>query len=239
MTTPILGIAEVSQSQSSKEVTINNAIRALENASNNKYTAAATATTNLSSANYTGNFYFEFTGTPGAWTLNVPATERAFFVENSTNGDVEVQVTGGAGVSVTIDAGRGRLLYSDGTDIIEMGGGGAAGNEHLVSLFFAGDGVDESAELIYIFTRAVTFPTDLLDSRARAKTAHTGSFDVAIELQKNGSPFGTIEFFTSTNAGHFTATATSFAIGDRLHFVCPAAFETLAGIAITLVGEID
>jgi len=238
MTTPILGIAEVSQSQSNKEVTINNALRALENASNKKYTAAATATTNLSAANYTGNFYFGFTGTPGTWTLNVPATERAFYVENGADGVATVQVTGGAGVSVAIDAGSGRLLYCDGTDVFEIGGAGAAGSEHLVSLFLAGAGVDESAELIYIFTRDVTFPTDLTDSRARAKTAHTGSFDVMITLQKNGTPFGTIEFFTATNAAHFTATATSFTAGDRLHFVCPAAFETLAGIAITLVGGI-
>lgn len=239
-TTPILGITEVAQSQSNKELTINDAIRALENATQKKRSAVATAPTNLSAANYTGYFYHEFTGTPGAWTLNVPATERAFYVLNNTDGLATVQVTGGGGVSVEIADGEGRLLYCDGTDIFEIGGGsGAGGSEHLVALFVTGAGVDESKEITYIFTRAVTFETDLASSRARADTVHSGSFDVAISLEKNGTPFGTIEFFTATANAHFTATQTSFAAGDRLTFVMPADFADLAGIAITLVAEID
>lgn len=239
MTTPILGITELLQSQSNKEVTINNALRALENATQKLRSAVATAPTNLSATNYTGFFYHRFTGTPGAWTLNLPATERAIYVENQTDGLCTVQVTGGAGNEVEIEAGEGRLLYIDGTDVYEIGGGGGAGgSEHLISTFFAGEGVDESAELVYVFTRSVNFPTDLVGSQGYADTVHTGSFDVAITLQKNGSPFGTVEFFTSVTDAHFNATATSFVAGDRLTLVCPAAFESLAGIALTLVGDI-
>lgn len=238
MTTPILGITEVLQSQANKEATINNALRALENATQKLRSAVATAPTNLSAANYTGFFYHRFTGTPGAWTLNLPATERAIYVENLTDGLATVQVTGGAGNEVEIEAGEGRLLYIDGTDVYEIGGGGAGGSEHHIATFFAGEGVDESAELVYVFTRAVSFPADLAGSRGYADTVHTGSFDVSIILQKNGSPFGTVEFFTSVTDAHFNASATSFAPGDRLTFVCPAAFESLAGIAITLVGDI-
>jgi len=239
MTTPILGIAEVSQSQSNKEATINNALRALENAANRKRSAVATAPTNLSAANYTGYFYHEFTGTPGAWTLNIPATERAFYVLNNTNGLASVQVTGGAGNQVDIEAGEGRLIYCDGTDVFEIGGGsGAGGSTHLIATFFAGEAVDENAALTYVFTRAVDFPADMAGSRAYADTVHTGSFDVAITLEKNGSPIGTIEFFTSISTAHFNVSATSFAAGDRLSFVMPAAFEGLAGISITLTGEL-
>lgn len=237
-TTPILGITEVAQSQSNKELTINDAIRALENATQNLRSAVATATTNLSAANFTGNFYHRFTGTPGAWTLNVPATERAFYVENDTDGVCTVQVTGGAGVEVEIAVGEGRLLYSDGADIFEIGGGGGAGaSEHLIATFFAGQGVDENAELVYVFTRAVDFPTNLTGSRAHAQTASaTGT--VSITVEKNGASIGTIDFAVSTQTATFTVTATSFAAGDRLHFICPAAFDSLAGIAITLVGEL-
>lgn len=239
MTTPILGIAEVSQSQSSKEVTINNALRALENATQQYRSAVATAPTNLSSANFTANFYFNYTGTPGAWTLNVPATERAFYVMNNTNGDCTVQVTGGAGNDIVIAVGEGRLIYSDGADVFEIGGGGGAGaGEHLISTFFGGDGIDENVEIVYVFTRAVDFADDMPGSIAHAQTvAATGS--VVIDVQKNGSSIGSITFAVSTATAVFTTTtATSFAIGDRLHFVCPAAFDSLAGIAITLVGTI-
>jgi hypothetical protein len=60
-----------------------------------------------------------------------------------------------------------------------------------------------------------------------------------ITLEKNGTPFGTIEFFTSISTAHFNSTSISFAAGDRLTFAMPAAFESLAGIAITLVASID
>jgi hypothetical protein len=238
MTTPILSIAEVSQSQSNKEVTINEAIRALEEAMQATRTAAIVAATTLTTAQFTDFFRHVFTGTFGATTVTVPNTQRLFYVLNNTNGNLTIRA-GSFAVTVVIEPGQGRLLHCDGSDeITEVGGSSAGGNDHLVSLFLAGAGVDESKDLTYIFTRAVDFPLNLTDSRGHAATVHTGSFDVTITLKKNGVAFGSVEFFTSISTAHFAGSATSFAAGDRLTFSCPAAFETLAGIAITLVGEI-
>jgi len=238
MTTPILSIPEVSQSQSNKEVTINEAIRALEEAMQATRTAAITAATTLTTAQFTDFFRHVFTGTFGATTVTVPNTQRLFYVQNNTNGILTIRA-GSFAVTADVPIGTGLLLYCDGSDEISGVSGGAAGNEHLVSLFVTGEGVDENKDLTYIFTRDVTFPADLLGSRAYAGTVHTGSFDVMITVKKNGTPFGTIEFFTSIAAAHFNSTLTSFVAGDRLTFTMPAAFELLAGIAITLVASID
>lgn len=238
MTTPILSIAEVLQSQANKEATINDAIRALENATQANRTQAITAATTLTTDQFTDYFYHTFTGTFGATTLTVPNTQRLFYVKNNTNGALTVRA-GSFAVTTVVAAGSGTLLYCDGSDeVTAVGGAGSGGAQHVIGTFFSGDGVDENAELIYVFTRAVDFADDMPLCKAFADVvAATGS--VVFDLQKNGSSIGTLTFAVSTATGTFaTTTATSFAVGDRLHVVCPAAFDSLAGIAITFMGTL-
>lgn len=238
MTTPILNITELLQSQSNKEVTINDALRALENATQKYRTAVATAPTNLSTANFTGYFYFNFTGTPGAWVLNIPATERCFFIMNNTVHDCTLQVTGGAGNDILIEAGEGRLIYSNGTDVFEIGGGGGAGSvPSNVAVMIRGEGTDESLTFTYVYTRDVEIADNFAGSIGYVETPSTGSSAV-ITMKHNGVTFGTITFAASSNTGVFATSAAeeTFAPGDRLTFECPANFFLAEGFSLNIEG---
>jgi len=240
MASPNLNITEVSASQNQKEVTINNAIIALDNAGNSSLSVDVSAgDTTLTSANLRGYLLFKLTGAPGAaFDLNVPASiKRLIAVQNTSGQTATVQVTGGAGLTVDIEDGDSFILYVDGADVIALGGGSGGSVAHTVSTFFQGDGFDENAELTYVFAEDVIFADDLAGSQGYAQTvAATGTVD--IDVEKNGSSVGTISFAVSTATATFvTAGGTvTFAPGDRLTFVCPAAFDSLAGIAITLLG---
>lgn len=125
-TTPILAIEQVSASQNQKEVTINSAIEALENATNRKLTVsfAAGATVTLSDAQTTRNFLFEATAASAAATLRLPNTvngqnlNRIFAVRNASGQSLTVRFTTGAGTTVVIPDGETRLLAAtDGLDV--------------------------------------------------------------------------------------------------------------------------
>ena len=135
MTTTNLNAPNVSESQNSKEVTINEMGDAIDRATQDSVDIAVTGNTTVSAAVYTRNFEFNLTGTPAAaFNLDVPNTRRFFLVNNGTNRTATVQVTGGAGAGVEIAAGQARLLYSDNADIIEAGGGGGGGASAFTGL---------------------------------------------------------------------------------------------------------
>jgi hypothetical protein len=128
--TPVLGIAQLSANQSQKEVTINDAILALESAGN------ATLTLNLStgaSANYhevgatqfSRNFLFKLTNASVDGTFALPNSlnghgiQRIFVVVNESGHAIDVVINGAqAGQSglagVHMPNGSARLLHMDG-----------------------------------------------------------------------------------------------------------------------------
>ncbi len=126
-TTPLLGITQVSESQSQKEVTINDAIIALENATNGKLVvdfSAATSVT-LTDSETTGAYIYEASAATADSTLNLPTTinsvavSRIFAVQNNSGHGLTVQFSGAPGSTVSIPDGETRLLSaSDGTDVI-------------------------------------------------------------------------------------------------------------------------
>ena len=78
-------------------------------------TLTLTDTTNLQNARA---LYLNLSGTPGgAATLNVPAVEKAYIVNNGTNQQVTVKVTGQTGVVVPV--GKVMALYDNGTDVVD------------------------------------------------------------------------------------------------------------------------
>lgn len=240
MTTPILGITEVAQSQSNKEAAINNAIRALENATQRRFAQVVTVDFTLSATDYTRNFYFDLSGTPGApTTMTVPDSEHAFYVFNGTDDQI---IVGSAqtGETVTIELGEGRLLYNNGLgDILQIGGGAGGGGatDFSIATFFQGDGVDENAELVYVCVKTGELPANFVGSETYAETpSATGTVD--IDVQYNNVSFGTISFAVSSNTATFTSTLQAFTPGDRIKFVMPAALDSLAGIAINLLASI-
>lgn len=125
--TPILGITQVSASQAAKEVTINDAILALENATNSKLDVsfAAGVTRTLTASETTRNFIFVAVGATAPSTLNIPNTvfgnnlTRLFVVRNNSGHGLTVKFATGAGSSIVIPDGAARLLSAlDGVDII-------------------------------------------------------------------------------------------------------------------------
>lgn len=126
-TTPILGITQVTASQNTKEVTINDAIIALEAASNAKLAVdyAAVTTRLLTNTQVTRNFIFVAENATANSILRLPNTvngnslNRLFAVRNESGFQLEVKFDSGAGSTVIIPNGATRLLDAmDGTDII-------------------------------------------------------------------------------------------------------------------------
>jgi hypothetical protein len=129
-TTPLLGITQVSTSQNSKEVTINDAITALEDATNRGIllTAFASGTTSytLTTTEATRNFIYRAKGTPtAAITLNFPVTvnganyNRIFAVRNESGQQLTVKFASGAGTTVVIPNNQTRLIAAlDGLNMI-------------------------------------------------------------------------------------------------------------------------
>ena len=88
----------------------------------------------------------------------------------------------------------------------------------------------------YVFPYAVTFPSGLASSYAKANAAATGS--TTVEINKNGTSIGSIAWSASGTAGTFAfSTTTAFAAGDILQLVAPGTADaTLANIGVTLAG---
>lgn len=126
-TTPILGITQVTASQNSKEVTINDAIIALEAAANAKLDVDFTSSTSvlLSNTQATRNFIFVAKNATANSILRFPNTvngnnlNRVFAVRNDSGYQITVKFTSGAGSTVIIPDGATRLIDAmDGLDMI-------------------------------------------------------------------------------------------------------------------------
>jgi hypothetical protein len=124
-TTPILGITQVSTSQSGKETTINDAIVALENATNATLTKSmAAGDVTLSSTEATRNFIFKVTGATVARNLKFPVLvngnnyNRIIVVQNQSGYLLTVKFATGAGTTVTIPNNQSRLIAA--TDGLNM-----------------------------------------------------------------------------------------------------------------------
>src|SRR6266849_9855873 len=117
-------------------------------------------------------------------------------------------------------------------------GGGAVQGPAYVSGSWAGSpGASQVIER-YIFATPVTFPAGLTGSYGTAGVAATAVASCAI--QKNWSTVGTMAFAAgATNASFTMAGTTSFAGGDVLTILAPAAPDaTLANLAWTLTGTL-
>lgn len=126
-TTPFLAITEVATNQNQKEVTINDAIKALEAATNARLAIsfAGGTTQTVSATNFTRNIIMEPTGATGPCTLQLPATvnalptHRMFVVFNNSGHSLTVRSVTGGGDTVVMPNGAARLLYiTNGLDVI-------------------------------------------------------------------------------------------------------------------------
>lgn len=129
-----LNIPFVTTSQNQKELTINDAINALDNAQNTSLVIAITTDRTLTTDEFTDNFIFNLIGSPvAAFEFVIPATERLFAIRNNTGQTATVKYA--ASGSLAIADGDEIIIHSDGTSIVSLGGGAGGG----------GDGTDAQA----------------------------------------------------------------------------------------------
>jgi hypothetical protein len=129
MTSPHLAIAHVAAAQNQKEVTINDAVDALDNAMNRALVVAmADGDLTLTAGDTQRNGLIVLTGTLTApRTVTLPALHRRLALRNATDGGFALTAGyPGGGASVAVPPETTALLHGDGTDLYGVAGGGGA-----------------------------------------------------------------------------------------------------------------
>lgn len=138
MPTPNLAITHVAAAQNQKEVTINDAVDAIDNAMNRALSLAmADANLTLTADQANRNGLIVLTGTlTAARTLTLPANHRRLAIGNATSGGQDVRAKhAGSGAEVIIVPGATVLVQGNGSDLYGVGGGaGALGDLTDVSI---------------------------------------------------------------------------------------------------------
>ena len=104
------------------------------------------------------------------------------------------------------------------------------------SSFYDDAPANSQVMLHLVAPEAMDFAAGLTGSQGYADTAATAQTD--FDITKNGSSVGTMRFAAAgTVASFIMASATSFAVGDRLKVTAPATADaTLAGVSFALFG---
>lgn len=167
----------------------------------------------------------------------MPDGKRTFAIENASGKTATIDtVTGGA--TVTVKDGVLVEISSKGTDLVQRTAP-FAGDPHFdVTTFVNAKPVDGDLVFKMVFARAFDLPSGLTGAKAHAGAAAAAVAD--FDVLKNGASVGTISFAISATTATFTmASATSFAVGDRIEITAPSPQDsTLADIAITLKGTL-
>lgn len=123
MPTPILGIPEVAPTQTDKTTTMNDAMVAIEAATQDQLTVDMSGgDVTLTALQYTRASLFTCSGLTADRNLIVPLTKRVFAVRNVSS--FAVTVKGATGATVTVAGGDGAIIICDGTDCTQFGSGG-------------------------------------------------------------------------------------------------------------------
>lgn len=238
MSSPHLAIAHVAAAQNQKEVTINDAVDALDRASNAVLEVAlGDADVTLTNAQVTRHGLIVLTGAlTQSRTVTLPSGSRRLAVCNATSGgwDVGLQY-GGAGQGVTLAAGATALVHGDGTDLRVIG---APNPTQEITLFSAGTLASDQVLLHQPVTRTLTLPQGLTGSHAIARVAATAQVD--LDLQVNSTSVGTISFAAGSAVGSFAAaSAVSLVAGDVVTVLAPAVADaTLTDLGVTLQARV-
>jgi hypothetical protein len=228
VTTPILGLDELEDSQSQPHAPINAATRALE-----QYAQLIVLDQDLSSppAAVDGDAYIVASGGSGAWTGWDSSV--AYY----SGGWLRIEPRVGM-MAYVVDEDT-FYLFSGGSpgswDALSIGGGGGS-EPYDIGAQIAGAPTASLVMLRYKFPRAVAYPAGLTDSQGVAGTAATAQTD--FDVRKNGVSVGTMRFAAAgTSATFIAASPQTYAAGDVLTVVAPASPDaTLAGVSFVLAG---
>lgn len=243
----ILSIDEVAENQNNKHLTINEAISALESASNRRLPKSAlTADVVLTEAEFTRYFLFDVSSQTTERFVILPellaglnSPQRFFAVRNSGayNLTVKSSNTLVGGTTVVVTSGTTTFLHLAGYDVSSLGSIGS-GIPLILSGYIPGLLPDAGAEIFaYAFTEASSFPDNFVGSKGRMGV--TATADSACAVKKNGTTIGTLTYKADGNI-LFTTIASSnesFSIGDVLSVTAPAVQDaTLASVSFSFKG---
>ena len=194
MPSPNLAVTHVAAAQNQKEVTINDAVDALDNAMNRALSLAmADANLTLTADQANRNGLIVLTGTlTASRTLTLPANHRRLVLRNATSGGQDVRAKyAGSGTEAVIAPSATVLVQGNGSDLFGVGGGAGALND-LTDVSIAGatngdvlqfDGAAWGVAGVGIFSRALLpFRGALMRRTANFSVATTGAY-VAVPWQ--------------------------------------------------------
>lgn len=234
-----LELPYIASSQAQKEVTHNEALDLIDDAIAGLVAITLTdADTLLTDEQVTEGVSLVFSGTlSAARTITFPAKKKMLLVKNSTTGGyaLNMKITGSS-VTVSLTSGKQKLIYLDGTDIVEIATSEASSSPpYDVGGSYLGSPGSSLVILRFPIPRSVQFPTNLAGSYGVAGTAATST--TTFTVAKNGTGFGTMVFAGSATTATFTGTQTTFVAGDILTLVAPASADaTLADIGFAFAG---
>ena len=113
MTTPILGITELSDGQVNQFSTCNSALRALEAAANDYLDIDLSSASNtLTPGEFQSAVIFRVSGNTVSRSVTLPANKRIFVISNGGSATLDVII---GSTTLTISASKSRMFYADGT----------------------------------------------------------------------------------------------------------------------------
>jgi hypothetical protein len=238
MPSPNLAVTHVAAAQNQKEVTINDAIDALDNAMNQALSLAmADANLTLTGTQANRNGLIILTGTlTASRTLTLPANHRRLAIRNATNGGQDVRAKyAGSGAEVVIAPSATVLVQGNGSDLYGIGGGGLPAD---ISGYKAGQPAADEVIARVPVVRRIRLKIDLAGSHASAETAATASADFDIRVDAVSS--ATMRFAAAATSATFIAASEAvLEPGQVLSVVAPSTPDaTLAGIGFTLAGSL-
>jgi len=238
MPSPNLAVTHVAAAQNQKEVTINDAIDALDNAMNQALSLAmADANLTLTGTQANRNGLIILTGTlTASRTLTLPANHRRLAIRNATNGGQDVRAKyAGSGAEVVIAPSATVLVQGNGSDLYGIGGGGLPAD---ISGYKAGQPAADEVIARVPVVRRIRLKIDLAGSHASAETAATASAD--FDIRVDGVSSATMRFAAAATSATFIAASEAvLEPGQVLSVVAPSTPDaTLAGIGFTLAGSL-
>jgi hypothetical protein len=239
MASPNLAITHVAAAQNQKEVTINDAIDALDRALGDLLVVDFTAgNVTLTDAEFRSAAAFQAANLSTARDLTVPQIRRMFAVDNAA-GSGTLTIKRGTG-AVEVIAGAAVLAYTDGTanGLVALTGTTAAAQEKTYLLSGAVAGKPQANVRIFhhVVGIAFTLPSGLTGSAAKAKVAATAQADFDILIA--GVSAGTMRWAASATAATFVfASATDVTAGQEIEIIAPGTQDdTLADLTWTIKG---
>jgi hypothetical protein len=239
MTSPNLAITHVAAAQNQKEVTVNDAINALDRALTEALAVDFTAgNVTLTDAQFRSAIAF-VAHLSAPRDLTVPQIRRLFAVSNAAGAET-LSVKRGT-TTIAVAAGAAILLYADGSanGLVALSAP-AAGIPEAKTYLLSGAVAAKPAASARVFHHlagvAFTLPASLTGSAALAKTAATTQADFDIKLA--GLSVGTIRWAAAgTVASFIFAVPVAVAAGDEIEITAPATADaTLADITWTIKG---